>query len=322
MKHVYEQYRIARGLPACALLALALAMAQPALALTFRSWVSHNGHDTSDCSIDHPCRTFQRAHDVTYPEGEVDVLDAGEYGTVRINHPITIDGGNLAYVNNIVAVTIDSTVAGTVILRNFSIATDASDRQIDWYGGNLHMENVTNGKVNINPRYGFLVDATSTRHLYMHNTTITVTTTAVYATLGTNPGRGAQLLPVEVTIDHCKFEGITGYSNYPTLGIDLEFGRARVTNSVITGFDKAVVAGAGVEIDLADSSITNSVTAVSVHGVSTDVGGGTVRLAGNNIHGNTNAFSVLGGGQIISFGNNRIAGNSNNETPTSTIALK
>src|SRR5438309_11036716 len=69
-----------------------------AMASNHRSWVSHNGSDKNDCTISKPCLTFQRAHDQTLDGGEVDVLDPGDYGGLTIDHSITIDGGNMAYV--------------------------------------------------------------------------------------------------------------------------------------------------------------------------------------------------------------------------------
>ena len=51
----------------------------PGMAQLPRTWVSKNGNDNQNCSIDHPCRTFQRAHDQTMAYGEVNVLDPADY---------------------------------------------------------------------------------------------------------------------------------------------------------------------------------------------------------------------------------------------------
>src|SRR5262249_44569544 len=49
-------------------------------ALNVKSWVANFGNDGNDCSLVHPCATFQRAHDQTNPGGEIGVLTPGDYG--------------------------------------------------------------------------------------------------------------------------------------------------------------------------------------------------------------------------------------------------
>jgi len=73
----------------CALvLCLAAMPAQAQLARTFVS--AAIGNDASDCSRLAPCRTFQRAHDTTFANGEITVLDPGGYGAVTIAKSISI----------------------------------------------------------------------------------------------------------------------------------------------------------------------------------------------------------------------------------------
>jgi hypothetical protein len=56
-----------------------------------RSFVSAaTGNDANDCNRLTPCRTFQRAHDNTFDQGEVTVLDTGGYGAVTIRKSISI----------------------------------------------------------------------------------------------------------------------------------------------------------------------------------------------------------------------------------------
>src|SRR5262249_51217036 len=49
-------------------------------ALNVKSWVANAGNDGNDCSLAHPCATFQRAHDQTNPGSEIGVLTPGDYG--------------------------------------------------------------------------------------------------------------------------------------------------------------------------------------------------------------------------------------------------
>jgi len=62
----------------------------PAMAQTTRTWVSGAGNDANPCSRTSPCQTFAGAISKTAIGGEINVLDAGGYGTLVINHAITI----------------------------------------------------------------------------------------------------------------------------------------------------------------------------------------------------------------------------------------
>src|SRR5262245_15691529 len=73
------------------LLALAMQTAMPAQAQLARTFVSAaTGNDANDCNRPTPCRTFQRAHDAAFDQGEVTVLDTGGYGAVTIRKSISI----------------------------------------------------------------------------------------------------------------------------------------------------------------------------------------------------------------------------------------
>src|SRR5437868_5411900 len=72
-----------------ALLALGLSVS-PAQAQLARTFVSSAGNDANDCSRFASCRTFQAAHDKTFADGEITVLDPGGYGAVTITKSISI----------------------------------------------------------------------------------------------------------------------------------------------------------------------------------------------------------------------------------------
>lgn len=320
-----SQGRLATITQAAACFALlVLTFTQSARAENARSFVSSNGNDHNDCTLAHPCRTLQRAHENTVDWGEVDVLDAGYYLPLRITRPITIDGGNLALIYSDTDGMAIQNTTGAVTIRNMSFQNPYSGLAIGWYSGpELRVENVTisqGGGVIVYPQYSSLVStAPGIRHLYMHNVAIVNSGGAVNVVPSYGPPAPTLVLtPVRTTIDHCALEG--GAAD-PSVGLNLSYGAARITNSIISNFSTALSV-AGAELDLANSSVTDSTFAISVHGSSGDVGGGVVRLAENNIHNNTTALSVTGGGQILSFGNNRIAGNKYGETPTATINLK
>lgn len=130
----------------------ALFMTHPAWALNNRSWVVSFGSDNNNCTALFPCRTFQHAHDVTVDGGEVDVLDPGDYGGLLINKSITIDGGNMGYIQTSVAfvpaIIVDAPPTGKVILRRLSIESQpqvaGTTGGIAWFTGQaLSIEEVS-----------------------------------------------------------------------------------------------------------------------------------------------------------------------------------
>src|SRR5438105_8684700 len=62
----------------------------PASAQAARTWVSGAGDDANPCSRTAPCRSFDVAIFNTTPGGEINCLDAGNFGTVTIVKAITI----------------------------------------------------------------------------------------------------------------------------------------------------------------------------------------------------------------------------------------
>src|SRR5262249_34434415 len=82
--------KISSSLFLSALLALGLHIS-PAQAQMARTFVSAaTGNDATDCNRATPCRTFQAAHDKTFDQGEITVLDPGGYGAVTISKSISI----------------------------------------------------------------------------------------------------------------------------------------------------------------------------------------------------------------------------------------
>lgn len=72
---------------ACFLIGVPLASAQAT-----RTWVSGVGDDANPCSRTAPCKTFAGAISKTATGGEIDIIDAGAYGTVTITKHMTISG--------------------------------------------------------------------------------------------------------------------------------------------------------------------------------------------------------------------------------------
>ena len=116
-----------------------------------RTWVSGDGNDFDPCSRTAPCRTFAGAIGKTSAGGEINVVDAGSYGTVSIAKSITIDGnGFVAAITATISngVNINGDMADTVTLRNLSIngqfaAFNGINYTATTNGSQLVLENVT-----------------------------------------------------------------------------------------------------------------------------------------------------------------------------------
>lgn len=84
----------ARLTPLLVSLAAALGLAGLAAHAAPRAYVASDGNDARGrCTLAAPCRTFQAAHDVVDPGGEVVAIDTADYGPVAITKSVSILGG-------------------------------------------------------------------------------------------------------------------------------------------------------------------------------------------------------------------------------------
>src|SRR3954469_14065086 len=88
-----------------------------------RTFVSGSGGGAV-CSRAAPCATFQAAHDATDSGGEINCVDAGDYGGVTITKSITIDcAGTVGGISGaLVATAVTINTASVVVrLRNLTL---------------------------------------------------------------------------------------------------------------------------------------------------------------------------------------------------------
>lgn len=128
-----------------AALAICLSAAE-AKAQATRTWVSGVGDDANPCSRTAPCLTFQGAIARTAAGGEIDALDAGEFGTVTIAGSITIDAHAAFGFGRVEAtaapIVVNAGPSDVVVLRGLSIqGRGLGDSGIRFVaGGALHVE--------------------------------------------------------------------------------------------------------------------------------------------------------------------------------------
>ena len=88
------------------------------------TWVSGTGNDNNPCTRIAPCATFAGALTKTLPGGEIDALDAGNYGPLIINKAVTINGNSVATIaveDLEGGILINAGASDVVILRNIEL---------------------------------------------------------------------------------------------------------------------------------------------------------------------------------------------------------
>ena len=112
--------------------ALVLGSGGVAVAQATRTYVSGVGDDVNPCSRTAPCKTLAGALAKTAASGEINVLDAGDFGggaTLSITKSVTISGeGTEASVSvgGVDGITVDAGASDVVVLRSLSIAETSS----------------------------------------------------------------------------------------------------------------------------------------------------------------------------------------------------
>ena len=247
-----------------------------------RSWVSSTGSDSNPCTRPQPCATFQGALANTNADGEIDVVDPGDYGRITIsNQPgFTIDGGGMGHISaggGFSALDVESATS-PVILRNLTVTGGSI---VIGYGSvAFHAENVTVS--------GVLFGADA---IAIYYGTATLEHVVVY---DDPAGFGlAALNGASVQVRNSVFNNIS-------TGIFAEF-------SATVTVDTSLISQCGTGIQAGD---TNNGTT------------GTVLLSNSTITKNTTGLVTQSGGSIISFVNNRIFGNTTNGNPTQSVFQK
>lgn len=306
-----------------AALALVIVLPASASAQLSRTYVDRaTGSDANDCVFETPCQTFQRAHDQTLPNGEINVLGPGNYSAVTITKPITIDGnGNQATITPFgFGVTVNlSGGSGRVVLRDIRIngAANIGAGGIDVLrGGTVITDNVrifggSTGGIrvsnNADPYVRLIVDDTKIQSVGAPGVELSpdgpraAKATIRDSSIDDNVTAGVRLRPVNggnarVTVRRSDLD-----VNYNGVVADATGGIA-IANVLRSAITESGVDGQG----LGSGIISNGASA-------------TVRISRNEIQTNQRGLHVLNSGKILSTGDNDIFGNTVNGAPTGTF---
>ena len=292
---------------ALSMLLLACSFAQAAGAT--RTWVSGVGSDMNPCSRTAPCKTFAAAYQNTQAGGQINVIDAGAFGSLTIDHSITIDAsesfaGILGY-NDVPGFLINAGPSDVIVLRGISIAGAGGSGIKFMAGGKLYVEDCR--------IFGFLEKGiefmpSTDGELFVKDTIIR-----------NNGGAGIQVQPsaggsAKATIDHCELDG-----NKNGLSV-LDNSRVTIRDSVAShnGTNGVVLTASAAgtpQVSVENCLINNNAS----YGVKVSGNKAIVRLSGSTVTANDTGLFVSGGGNIDSYGDNNVDGNiSANGAPTNT----
>jgi Right handed beta helix region len=283
-----------------------------------RTFVSGVGDDANPCSRTAPCKTFAVAIGKTASGGEVNAIDAGDFGPFSIAKSITIDGGGAMSTVTFGAGGAVVVVAGAndvVVLRNltFNASSSATLGILFGTGGALYIDNV---------------------HIFGARSAGGLDGTGI----DFNPSGNSRLYVSNSSIRKCAFVGIhvrptgTGSADVSLSRVHLEKNATGLfvsDGAAVSVVDSMASSNAGAGFQVfssvrpAELYLERSVSSNNgTFGVRTDGAPSIVRLSNTNLVSNFVGISA-GGGSIVSFSNNAVAGNTGGDgAPTSTVALK
>jgi hypothetical protein len=298
-----------------AVLAFAIAsLAAPADAAP-RTFVSAAGSGTL-CTRALPCDSFQTAYTATDSRGEINCLDAGEYGGLSIAKSITIDctdvigasAGQIAIVDD----------ALTVRLRGLTLRGGvASFRSVTAFIENCVITGSAGpGISGTAPSFGSPV------RLFVSDTLVSGNFIGISLSRdGPGPALRATLARVRVEKNR-DFGILVGASNSNAVVL------AHIRNSVVSGngLDGVrVVASndalASVTLDRVSSTLNGGAGVSSTRG--SGIAAPSVVVIGRSaVLSNQTGLATSGGGTIFSYQNNHLTGNVTEGAPNALLSLK
>jgi len=319
---------------------LAAAHGGPAEAANAKSWVANSGSDANDCTLAHPCATFQRAHDQTSQGGEIGVLTPGDYGgtgasrlLIQKSIAISNDGSGEATIladgpvgafTGPHGIDVQATAGDIVTLRGLVIdglgtgGVGASFVQ----GLALHIQNcVIRNFESATGANGIFFAPAGNGQLFVSDTIIYNNGSGSFTggIFVTNVNGGSPRMVLDRVHLENNVDGLLIVGNFGARGV-----RVIVRDSVISGnaangihaFTQPEEAPAFAVVER--SSMVNN----RQNGILADGPGATILLDDSTVARNSVGISAVNSGQLISYRNNRINNNVGPDgAPTSFLAL-
>lgn len=270
------------------------------------TWVSGTGDDSNPCARASPCLTFQGALTNTNANGQISVLDPGDFAPVTIAQAVTIDGNAepsiiIADMNEGIIISAGSD--DVVILRHISL-NGVEGAEGPGTGGLVGIQFNSGKQLIIEDCTitGFLtaavrINPTNAGDVVIRNTSISNCPIGVQVQ-GT-------IAPVNVALDKVTIQNTT-------TALTASFGHVSIDHSIITQNGTGALSMPDTQIDCTNSLFSSNDIAL--------VADGTIRVSDNDFFDNATLFS--GSGEIATANNNRQAGNGSVGAATSSIVFK
>ncbi len=288
-----------------------------------RTFVSTAGSDSNPCSITLPCRNLQAAYNAVAANGQVDVLDPGNYGSLTIIGPVSIQGHGWAGMSTNIGAAITINAAGAtdkiaisgVVLDGLGIAntngivfnSGGSLTVADSVVRNFSGSNTTGNGILIQPISG-AVTFVITNTVLSHNATSGFS----YAPQsGTATGNGI----IDHVVSNNNQDGFFIETVFASGQVAVAISNSIVSNNTSEGIQLLGTSALAVSID--NTNVGGSV--VGVDSASTTP---TVTLGRSVITANGTGVASAGS-RFFSFQDNRISGNGTDITgPLNSFALR
>jgi len=259
-----------------------------------RTWVSEAGSDFNPCSRAAPCKTFAGAIAKTIAGGEVNAVDAGNYGIVTITKSITIDGGgtmaSISAAGN-TGIVVNAGATDVINLRNLSIngVGTGLDGVRFLTGGSLNIEKLVISGFNGD---GINVSLNTRGNLNVDNVSINDCDGVGIRIAGSAPPLSATLNKAQV--QRCSV-GVNAHSNSVVSIRDSDFSSNSIGLSVT---------GGNTQVNIDNVRFANNST-----GIRTSAG--VSRFMNSTFFSNGTGINQAGG-SICSLGDSRFGGNGTN----------
>jgi len=318
--------RCMRSATAALIVAAAIAFLHvlPAQAQATRTFVSGQGNDGNPCSVTAPCRTFQAAFALTAENGEIDALNAADYGPLTITHGITIIAqgvtAGISATSGATGVSINAGPADVISLSGIDIEGQGSGATGIAFntGASLQIQNcVIRGFANA----GIAFAPATSSALSVSESLVSDNTSTATGILFSNMGSGSVVATLSRT------EVVNSGTGIAVQG-------SASSGSTSATIDSSVVANNSVVGILANGPtapvfvmVSNSVVVNNGIGVEAQNPNATVQIAQSSINGNTTGLLAVNNGHFVSSsgnsggnGGNSISGNTNgNSVPTNYL---
>ena len=308
-----------------AMLALLL-HAAPASATSAKTWVASNGTNNATCDRATPCDTFQHAHDATTAKGEINCVDAGDYGPVIITKSISIVCDNTQAGINV------TSSSGTAIIINAAATDVVTLRGLDLDGNGSAFFGINLATVGVVHVHNVQIRGFITAGIFLGNKQLHRTLRGGQPHHGkrdSNANNGGIFIQqggsgsANIFFNRVRLEnnsnGIRADGSFSTgAAANVSVVDSMVSGSAFNGIQAITVAGAQPVTVFVDHCVVsgNFSSGVTADGATASgAGSAVVRIGDSSINNNVTGVSASNLGVLQSFKNNRISANSSDGTP-------